>query len=70
MRVLRWRLKLAEYEYEVVYKAGKTNINADALSRNIVNFEEADCNIIKHNKSLNPNKSERCRNNFQNVGRI
>lgn len=33
-RLVRWRLKLAEYEYEVIYKAGKTNINADALSRN------------------------------------
>jgi len=53
MRILRWRLKLAEYKYDVVYKAGKTNVNADDLSRNPVNFEEADCNII--NKSLNPN---------------
>lgn len=35
-RLVRWRLKLAEYEYEVVYKAGKTNVNADALSRNPV----------------------------------
>jgi len=25
---------LAEYEYEVVYKSGKINLNADALSRN------------------------------------
>ncbi|XP_025267772.1 uncharacterized protein LOC112639094 [Camponotus floridanus] len=33
-RLVRWRLKLAEYEYEVTYKAGKTNVNADALSRN------------------------------------
>lgn len=33
-RLVRWRLKLAEYEYEVKYKAGKTNVNADALSRN------------------------------------
>lgn len=33
-RLLRWRLRLAEYEYKVVYKAGKTNVNADALSRN------------------------------------
>uniref|UniRef100_A0A2S2QRJ0 RNA-directed DNA polymerase n=1 Tax=Sipha flava TaxID=143950 RepID=A0A2S2QRJ0_9HEMI len=30
---MRWRLKLAEYTYEVVYKAGTTNTNADALSR-------------------------------------
>lgn len=33
-RLMRWRLKLAEYEFEVLYKAGKTNVNADALSRN------------------------------------
>ncbi|XP_011871373.1 PREDICTED: uncharacterized protein LOC105563955, partial [Vollenhovia emeryi] len=54
MRILRWRLKLAEYEYDVVYKAGITNVNADALSRNPVDFEEADCNTI-HHKNLNPN---------------
>ena len=33
-RLTRWRLRLEEYEYEVIYKAGKTNVNADALSRN------------------------------------
>ena len=32
-RVSRWRLKLAEYDFYVVYKAGKMNVNADALSR-------------------------------------
>jgi len=39
-RLVRWRLKLAEYEYKVIYKAGKINLNADALSRNpaILNF--------------------------------
>lgn len=56
MRILRWRLKLAEYDYEVVYKAGKTNVNADALSKNSVDFEETDCKIIDHKRSLNPNK--------------
>lgn len=35
-RLLRWRLKLAEYDYRVTYKTGKTNLNADALSRNPV----------------------------------
>jgi len=30
----RWRLKLAEYEDEVIYKAGKINANIDALLRN------------------------------------
>ncbi|OXU23039.1 hypothetical protein TSAR_004446 [Trichomalopsis sarcophagae] len=35
-RVQRWRLKLADYDYEIVYKAGKQNRNADALLRNPV----------------------------------
>lgn len=30
---MRWRLKLEEYDYEVLYKEGKRNTNADALSR-------------------------------------
>ena len=33
-RLLRWRLLLEEYTYTVVYKAGKKNVNADALRRN------------------------------------
>ena len=33
-RLMRWRLKLRDYQYEIVYKSGKTNKNADALSRN------------------------------------
>lgn len=32
-RLMRFRLKLEEYEYEVIYKTGKSNTNADALSR-------------------------------------
>lgn len=32
-RLVRWRLRLAEYQYQVVHKSGKTNLNADALSR-------------------------------------
>jgi len=33
--IVRWRLKSVECEYEVIYKAGKINANADALSRNV-----------------------------------
>ena len=33
-RLVRWRLKLAEYEYEIRYQPGKSNKLADALSRN------------------------------------
>jgi hypothetical protein len=32
-RLARWRLKLEEYDYEIIHKPGKINKNADALSR-------------------------------------
>jgi hypothetical protein len=32
-RLLRWRIQLEEYDYEIVYKPGTQNANADALSR-------------------------------------
>jgi hypothetical protein len=32
-RITRWSIKLSEYTYDVVYKSGKSNTNADALSR-------------------------------------
>ena len=35
-RLLTWRLLLEEYDYTNEYKAGKRNVNADALSRNPV----------------------------------
>jgi len=35
-RLIRWKLKLEEYDYEIVHKAGKGNTNADALSRNLI----------------------------------
>ncbi|KAL4123448.1 hypothetical protein QTP88_015626 [Uroleucon formosanum] len=30
---MRWRIKLDEFDFEIKYKSGKTNNNADALSR-------------------------------------
>lgn len=32
-RRLRWRLRLEEYDYEVIYKKGSENKNSNALSR-------------------------------------
>jgi hypothetical protein len=32
-RLMRWRIQLEEYDYEIVYKPGVQNSNADALSR-------------------------------------
>ena len=40
-RVTRWRLKLSEYDYDIIYKSGKDNEHADALSRNPVMI----CNV-------------------------
>ena len=35
-QVQKWRLKLSDYEFDIVYKPGIQNANADALSRNPV----------------------------------
>lgn len=32
-KLVRWRLKLSEFDYQIKYKKGKKNSNADALSR-------------------------------------
>ncbi|CAH2097460.1 unnamed protein product [Euphydryas editha] len=39
-RLTRWRLKLSEFDFSVVYKQGKCNTNADALSRIEIHNEE------------------------------
>ena len=41
-RLVRWSLRLKEYDYIIVYKPGKINSNADALSRNPV-IKEKTC---------------------------
>ena len=33
-RLLRWHLRLLDFQYEIKYRQGETNLNADALSRN------------------------------------
>lgn len=58
MRILRWRLKLTEFDYEIVYKVEKINVNADALSRNPINLKKTSCYIINHKKFLNPDNPD------------
>ena len=31
-RLMRWRIQLAEYDYEIVHKRGSQSTNADVLS--------------------------------------
>uniref|UniRef100_A0ABD2WVE5 Reverse transcriptase RNase H-like domain-containing protein n=1 Tax=Trichogramma kaykai TaxID=54128 RepID=A0ABD2WVE5_9HYME len=33
-RLAHWRERLRYYDYEIIHKSGKINLNADALSRN------------------------------------
>jgi len=52
-RLIR-KLKLEEYDYEIIHKAGRANANADALSRNVKRDaceeeEERNILIIKEN---------------------
>ena len=45
----RWQMSLQQYDFDIVYKAGKTNRNADALSRICVN----NTNIIYFDSEIN-----------------
>lgn len=48
-RLVRWRLALEEYSYEIIYKPGKLNQNADCLSRPPLTISET--NICEENKN-------------------
>lgn len=39
-KLIRWRLRLEEFDYKIIYKKGKLNSNADALSRIQINALE------------------------------
>ena len=56
MRLIRWRLKLEEYNYKIKYKKGCENIVADALSRIEINNqeEEEDSFLCSHKRLISP----------------
>lgn len=56
-KLTRWRLRLAEYNFNVEYKKGKANTNADALSRiqiyhNTINSKEPQPSTSNTNTDL------------------
>lgn len=53
-RLTRWRLKLSEYDFSVIYKQGKCNTNADALSRIEINNEEISSIVVNPSEKSNP----------------
>jgi len=57
-RLVRWRLKLEEYNYNIVYKKGTSNSNADALSRNPVVLNPISVSVMPIRKRfrLDPNE--------------
>lgn len=56
-RIMRWRIKLEEYDYNIVYKPGKANSNADALSRNPPNSSKSE-QTPSAQKTLAPHHTE------------
>jgi hypothetical protein len=54
-RLLRWRLKLKEYDYQIIYKPGVRNTNADPLSR----ITMARVNHVEKENSEIPNEDRK-----------
>lgn len=69
---MRWRLKLAEYEYKIEYKFGKANVNADFLNRPINQINQSNFNDFQmfHQQTLTinvPPKDKTPKNKIKNL---
>jgi hypothetical protein len=51
-RLMRWKLLLGEFDYEVEYRAGKRNCNADSLSRYRIHCLSVDVEELTKDRKL------------------
>jgi len=58
-RLIKWRLKLEEYDYEIIHCAGKGNTNADALNRNPVTDDSKTFHIVQKKKEREYSETEK-----------
>ena len=64
-RATRCKVKRAEYNFDVAHKAGKTNVNADALSRNLIDLEDTKNDDINNKNSIKINSILNVRKKYQ-----
>ena len=65
-RLLKWRIKLEEFDFEIIYKSGKMNTNADALSR----FPTTTINLIETTENVDSSGDESDTNNNAEIEEI
>ncbi|XP_054259409.1 uncharacterized protein LOC128984145 [Macrosteles quadrilineatus] len=51
-KIMRWRIELSFYKYEIIYRAGKENKTADALSRVCSSMEGSLSNLVSLHDAL------------------
>lgn len=53
VRVQKWRFILAEYQYKIIYRPGRKNAPADALSRNIEGGDASQVTVVTRSTKQN-----------------
>ena len=65
---------MAEYDFDVAYKADKINVNADASSRNPIDLEDIENNDMNNKNSIEINvikqANAKCISNFERKNKV